>query len=179
MPDLNTIIIERLKLHIKCNITEENIEKYNVDINGTNPKEMKRQILTYYEKQFKYFAIECNKQLTEALADINNFYSKYSYNIVRFVEEYMTLNNGFKELININIFDVYLFQKDNIYENSKKIHTAFCDMIDNYLYRIHTLLTTNINSNQTELLTEEQEVEIEEYLNIPIFCVMIREQLIQ
>ena len=178
MPDLKTSIINRLKLHIECNITQENIEKYNVNINETNPIEMKKQIANYYEKQFKYFAFECNKELTEALADINNFYSEYSYNIVRNVEEYLTLNNGFKELINLRICDVYLFNRDNLNENSNKLNSSFCDMIDNCLYRIHRLLTTNLLTMNTNI-DNDQEVEVEEYLNIPIFCVMIREQLTQ
>ena len=176
MPDLKTSIIQRLKLHIECNISQRNITKYNIDINCTIENDMKKQIIIYYEKQFKYFALECNKELIQAVIDINNFYFKYSHNIVRYIEEYITLYRGFKEFVNLSISGIYFFkERDNINENSIKTNKSFCDMVDQYIMQIHSMLITNFNNGQPSILTEE---EYEEFSSLPTFCRMVRERLI-
>jgi hypothetical protein len=176
MPDLTTSIIHRLKLHIECNISQENILRYNIDINCDIEDDMKKQIIFYYQKQLKFFALKCNEELVKAITDINNFYSEYSYNIVRYVEEYITLFRGFKEFVNLSTFGIYFFrQKDIINENYKKTNTTFCDMVDNRINQIYRMLTTNMNSDQPPILTEE---EYEECSNLPVFCRMVRERLL-
>ncbi len=176
MPELNTCFLERLKLHIECNISEENKDKYNIDVDNTDVNVLKKQIIIYYENQFKHFAFECNAQLRKAVTDINNFYEEYSYDIVRYVEEYITLNYAFKELVNVCILDEDLFkEKNKVLSSCNKLNKYFCDMLESYIYHIYSLLTTMIFNSESQMISKE---EYQEYLNLPTFCIMVRQKLV-
>ncbi len=182
MPDLKTLLKQRLKLHIYSNITSEDIIKYDIDLDEDDLKKLSLQIMSYYGKEFKFIVYECNSHLENALSDVPNFFNVYSHLIIYCIERYITLNNGFKEFLNISIFGGVLFEnKDKYTELHIKTNSMFCDMIDKYIFQIYSIVTnTLIHQNQNpdeneNILTYE---EFNDYANLPTFCVMVRDQLI-
>jgi hypothetical protein len=172
MPDLQTSFLKEIKCHIISEISEQNQEKYNINLKEINLEQIKKQLLYYYKNELKFYASETNKELYNALSDIKGFFNLYSYKIVEHTNKYISLNESLNKLININSFNHYVVnERYNSIASINDINNLFCNMVDNYIFKIFRLL---LNYSETNLTNEE----IEEISNLPTFCIMVREKLL-
>ena len=177
MPDLQTNLIQQIKSHIMLQISQENRAKYAINIEEINVREIKQQLLDYYKNELKFYATKINQELSTALSDIKHFFDLYSYNIVIFINSYIELYKSLQKLVDINCYNIY-FVKDrhSCLDHVYKVNQLVYNLIETYIYKIFVLLTNSINNQEIDPLTEEQ---LEEYMNLPQFCIMVKEILLQ